>query len=155
MANDEKPRLAIPPYEHEQISRGLLAWINQYPEFPPDVKRFNFEFLDADKPGMMLSTIPSAYIVKKYWGGDYKAEYQFILVYRGQPSNDNERLKMNEMLNTIGEWIKKRRDKPNIGEGKQVIKFVTNENSTLIRRFDNKDEDYQIAMTMTYYSERS
>ena len=45
MANDEKPRLAIPPYEHEQISRGLLAWINQYPEFPPDVKRFNFEFL--------------------------------------------------------------------------------------------------------------
>lgn len=152
MGNNEKSRLAVPSYEHEQISSGLLTWINQYPNFPPDVKRFSFEFLDADKPGMMLSTIPSAYIVKRYHGGDYMAEYQFILVYRGQPSNDNERLKMAEVLDAIGEWIKKRRDKPDIGSGKSVQKFVINENATLVRSFDNKDQDYQTAMTMTYYA---
>lgn len=154
-AQEDSPREAVPSYEQEQVSRGLLTWLNQYQYFPPGVKRFDFEFLEEDKPCMALSTIQGTYITKRYVGGDYMAEYQFKLIYRSQPTTNGERLKMDEVLDAIGDWAAHRRDKPDIGENKQLQRIVVNARSSLFGRYDNGDEDHQILMTMTYYSERS
>lgn len=151
----EQPREAVPSYEQEQVSRGLLKWLNQYPNFPEGIQRFDFEFLGTDKSCMALSTIQGTYITKRYVGGDYMAEYQFKLIYRGQPTDNSERLEMDEILDAIGDWAAHRRDKPDIGEKKQMQRLVVNARSSLFGRYDNGDEDHQILMTMTYYSERS
>lgn len=155
MAESEKPLEAVPSYEQEQVSRGLLAWLNQYTGFPAGVKRFDFEFLEEDKPCMALSTIQGTYIIKRYVGGDYRAEYQFKLIYRGQPTTNGDRLKMDEVLDAIGDWAAHRRDRPDIGAGKQVQRITVNARSSLFGRYENGDEDHQILMTMTYYAERS
>lgn len=146
---------AVPSYEQEQVSRGLLAWLNQYPDFPAEVKRFDFEYLDDNKPGMALSTIQGTYIIKRYVGGDYTAEYQFKLIYRGQPTTNGDRLKMDEVLDAIGDWAAHRRDGPDIGAGKRMQRMTVNARSSLFGRYDNGDEDHQILMTLNYYSERS
>lgn len=151
----EQVRETVPSYEQEQVSRGLLVWLNQYPQFPAGVKRFGFEFLEEDKPCMALSTIPGSYIIKRYVGGDYLAAYQFKLIYRGQPTTDGDRLKMDEVLDAAADWAARRRDRPGIGEGKQVQRITVNARSSLFGRYDNGDEDHQVLMTMTYYSERS
>lgn len=151
----EAPKEAVSSYEQEQVSRGLLAWLNQYPDFPSDIKRFDFEFLEDDRPCMALSTIQGTYITKRYVGGDYMAEYQFKLIYRGQPTTNGDRLKMDEALDAIGDWAAHRRDKPDIGQDKQMQRLVVNARSSLFGRYENGDEDHQILMTMTYYSERS
>ncbi len=147
MAESEKPLEAVPSYEQEQVSRGLLAWLNQYTGFPAGVKRFDFEFLEEDKPCMALSTIPGTYIIKRYVGGDYRAGYQFKLIYRGQPTTNGDRLKMDEVLDAIGDWAarscRERNprlwDKPNIGAGKQIQKITVNARSSLFGRYDNGD----------------
>ncbi len=163
LVEPEKPRETVLAYEQEQVSRGLLVWLNQYPDFPAGIRRFDFEFLDEDKPCMALSTIQGAYITKRYVGGDYRAEYQFKLIYRDQPTTNGDRLKMDEVLDAVGDWAarswRERNprlwDKPNIGAGKQIQKITVNARSSLFGRYDNGDEDHQILMTMTYYSERS
>lgn len=152
-AND-KPREAVPSYEQEQVSRGLLAWLNQYQDFPAGVRRFDFEFLEEDKPCMALSTIQGTYITKRYVGGDYMAEYQFKLIYRGQPTTNGDRLKMDEALDAIGDWAARRRNGPDIGENKRMQRITVNARSSLFGRYDNGDEDHQILMTLNYYSER-
>lgn len=83
------------------------------------------------------------------------AEYQFKLIYRGQPINDNERLGMDEDLNAVGDWAARRRDVPDIGKGKRMQRMTVNARSSLFGRYENGDEDHQILMTMRYYSERS
>lgn len=155
LVEQEKPRETVPSYEQEQVSRGLLAWLNQHPDFPAGIRRFDFEFLEADKPCMALSTIQGTYITKRYVGGDYRAEYQFKLIYRDQPTTNGDRLKMDEVLDAIGDWAAHRRDRPDIGAGKQVQRVTVNARSSLFGRYDNGDEDHQILMTMTYYSERN
>lgn len=151
----EKPVSFVPSPEQERVSRGLLAWLNQYPGFPPGVWMIEFEYLDTDKPGMALSAIQAAYKTKEYMGGDYLAEYQFKLIYRAQPGDsNNNRLKMNEILDAIGDWAARRRDKPDIGAGKQMRKIVCNARAALFGRYENGDEDHQILMTMHYYAEK-
>lgn len=159
----ERPLDLVPSAEQEQVSRGLLAWLNQYPAFPAGVKRFDFEYLETDKPCMALSTIQGTYVTKRYIGGDYMAEYQFKLIYRGQPTSNGGRLDMDEILDAVGDWAARswRKsnprlwDKPYIGEKRQIQKITVNARSALFGRYDNGDEDHQVLMTMTYYSERS
>lgn len=154
--NENTPRSFVSSDEQERVSRGLLSWLNQYPDFPAGVRRINFEYLEEDKPCMALSTIQGSYITKQYVGGDYMAEYQFKLVYRGQPGDsNNNRLKMDEVLDTVGDWAARRRDRPDIGGGKQVRRITVNARSSLFGRYENGDEDHQILMTMSYYAERS
>ena len=70
----------VPAAEEDQVTRKLLAWLNTFPNKPVDLIRF--EFLPADAESMSLSTIQSAYIVKRYILGGYLAEYQFKVIYR-------------------------------------------------------------------------
>lgn len=155
MKNKPETREFVPTYEQEQVSRGLLSWINQYKNFPVGVKKVSFEHLEDDKPCMTLSTIQGTYVTKRYLGGDYMAEYQFAIIYRGQPTTDGDRLRLNEILDAFGDWAARRREKPNIGENKQTMKIVINARASTIGRNDNGDEDCQILMTMTYYAKRS
>lgn len=155
LVEQKNSREAVPSYEQEQVSRGLLAWLNRYPDFPAGVRRFDFEFLEEDKPCMALSTIQGTYITKRYVGGDYMAAYPFKLIYRGQPTTNGDRLKMDEALDAIGDWAAHNRTKPDIGKNKTMQRIAVNAQSSLFGRYDNGDEDHQILMTMTYYSERS
>ncbi len=154
MVKRQALREAVPTAEQEQVSRGLLSWLNQYPDFPAGIRGFDFEYLGTDKPGMMLSTIQGTYVTKRYMGGDYMAEYQFKLVYRGQPTDNGGRLKMDETLDAIGVWAERRRPGPNIGDNRQTTRITVNARSSLFGRYDNGDEDHQVLMTMTYYAER-
>lgn len=153
----EQPREFVPIEEQKQVGRLFSEWLNQYPNFPDGIRKFNYSFLVSDEPCMALFGIQGTYITKPYLGGDYMAEYQFSLNYRGQPTNDDERFEMDEVLDAIGDWAvwEVKRQRPNIGTGKQVTRLKINARSLPIGREENGDEDHQILMTLHYYSERS
>lgn len=135
--------------EQDKVSRILLAWLNQYPDKP--VKTINFEFLPADQPGMALSTVQGTYKTRSYVRGGYQAEYPFKVIYRLQPGNSNDnRLKADELLDNLGDWAAKRKDKPVLGPRFSVQRVICNTRSSLYDRYDNGDEDHQIFMTMQY-----
>lgn len=135
--------------EQEQISRFLLAWLNEYPDKPVSI--INYEFLKDGDPGMALSTIQAAYKVKKYILGGYQAQYQFKIIYRVQPGNsNNNRLQADELLNAMGDWATARQDLPSLGDTIRCLKVEATTRSSLFGRYDNGDEDHQILMNMFY-----
>lgn len=148
MANKNKPIALVSLNEQDQISRVLLAWLNQYPDKP--VKLINFEYLPSDQPGMALSTVQGAYKTKTYVRGGYQAQYQFKVIYRLQPSDNDGRLAADELLDNLGDWASGRRDKPVLGPRFSVTRIICNTRSSLYDRYDNGDEDHQIFMTMEY-----
>lgn len=143
----DKPIVMASAEETGQISRTLLAWLNDYPELPVD--RINFEFL-GESGGMSLSTIQGAYKTAQYITGGYTAEYQFKLIYRVIGENNNARLGADETLDKIADWAAGRKDKPDIGEGRTVTKIVINSLSSLFARYEDSGEDHQILMTLIY-----
>ena len=144
----EQTKKTVSAAEEDQVSRKLLAWLNTFPSKPVDLIRF--EFLPADTEAMALSTIQAAYITKKYLLGGYQAEYQFKLIYRVKPGNSNDkRLKADELLNELGDWAASA-SRPDIGEGRKVIRAEPTTRSSMFAPYENGDEDHQILMKLTY-----
>lgn len=132
--------------ETDKISRRMLAWLNTYPDSP--VSLIEFEYLKADEPCIALSTIQGAYKTKQYITGGYVAQYQYKVIYRIKGTGNNERLKADEVLNAMGDWMADHENAPNIGH--RVLRIVCDSRSSLFAAYDNGDEDHQILMTMTY-----
>lgn len=150
LKNSAPPRASVPSDESGRVSRNLLGWLNQYASFPAGVRMIDFEYLEDDKPCMAMSTIQGAYKVAQYITGGYMAQYQFKLIYRAQPGSNNDRLKMDEVLNALGAWACSREDKPDIGEGLTVKSISCDTQSVYLGRYEGGDEDHQILMSMKY-----
>ncbi len=148
MDSTNKPRSLVSSGEQEQISRLLLAWLNQFPDKP--VSLINYEFLKDGEPSMALSTIQAAYKTRKFITGGYEAQYQFKVIYRVQPTTNNDRLKADELLNSLGDWATAREDLPILGDGVRCLKVEATTRSSLFARYENGDEDHQILMNMFY-----
>lgn len=142
----------VPKAEQEKVSRGLLSWLNQYPDKP--LQAINFNFLPADGVGMSLETIQGPYKTKEYLRGEYMAQYQFRILYRVQPGNsNNNRLAGDEVLDTLADWAvdrARKRDVPDIGADKLAKRIICNARSAMTARYEDGSEDHQVLMTMEY-----
>lgn len=150
LKNKNQAISAVPGPESGQISRSLLGWLNQYASFPAGIRMIDFEYLADDKPCMALSAIQGAYKIAQYITGGYLAQYQFKITYRAQPQDNNDRLKMDEVLNALGAWSSSGKDKPDIGEGLRVKSISCDTQAGYLGRYEGGDEDHQILMTMKY-----
>lgn len=148
MASTNNAVSLVAASEQDQISRMLLSWVNQFPNKPVSV--INYEFLRDGEPGMALSTIQATYKTKQYITGGYQAQYQFKIIYRVQPSTNNDRLNADELLNKLGDWMATRAELPVLGEGIRSIRIDATTRSSLFARYENGDEDHQILMNMIY-----
>lgn len=133
--------------EQDQVSRSLLIWLNQYPNKP--VSRIEFEFL-GKQSGMSLSTVTAAYKTEEYITGAYDAQYQFAILYRVSPETSGDRLSASEMLDTIGRWAEERTDLPPLGSNMTATRIERNSTGSMIARYDDGTEDYQILMNLLY-----
>lgn len=148
MSSINKPVTYLTNAETDNISRSVLIWLNQYENKPVGV--INYEYLEQDGVSMALSTIQSAYITRKYLYGGYLAQYQFKVIYRLQPTTNNDRLSADEFLNALADWATTREDKPSLSDGRVARRFECNARSSLFARYEDGSEDHQILMTMTY-----
>lgn len=148
MSSEDKPIEFVPAKEEDQISRKLLAWLNTFPDVPLSIDLIDYEFMDADAPGMSMSLVQSAYVVERFIHGPYTAEYQFKIIYRTKPSNPGGRLDADEMLDALGSWAAGQT--PDIGEGLEVQELEQTTRSSLFARIEGGWEDHQIFFRMTY-----
>lgn len=146
--NKDKPRILVGTKERAKIDRKVLVWLNTFPDLP--VATVTTEsHLDADAPGMALSSITSAFIDKSYICGGYQAEYQFKVIYRIIPGRSmNESLKAGEILNRLGDWAIQ--NKPDLGNGIRAITVTPTSQAELYASYENGDEDHQIMMKIIY-----
>lgn len=128
--------------EQEGISRAVLSWLKKH---NPDIE---FEYLPPERSGMSLTTIQGAYKTAQYIDGSYEAQYQFGILYRSLPTDSEERLDAESELNKLGEWAEE--NWPDLGDGKNVTTVQRTSSASLLVRYEDKVEDYQILMTMEY-----
>ena len=128
--------------EQEGISRAVLSWLKKH---NPDIE---FEYLPPERSGMSLTTIQGAYKTAQYIDGSYEAQYQFGILYRSLPTDSEERLDAESELNKLGEWAEE--NWPDLGDEKNVTTVQRTSSASLLARYEDKVEDYQILMTMEY-----
>lgn len=148
MISEDKPVELVSAKEEDNVSRMILSWLNTFPDIPVTIDLIDYEFMANDVVCMALSLVQGTYIVERYISGAYIAEYQFKIVYRVKPETPDARLKADELLNRLGDWMTAQ--KPNIGENLEVQEFEQTTRSSLFDRTEDRWEDHQIFMRMTY-----
>ena len=144
---DQTERELTTSEQEQDLSRKMMVWVNSFPETPVLVIRY--EDVVPGKPGMYLSLLPGSYKTKRYILGGYQAEYQFDVVYRIQPAqNDAMRLDADELLNRLGDWA--RLNPPDLGGNMRVLRMRQTTRSSVFAGYENGDEDHKISITMTY-----
>lgn len=146
----EKPVILAARAEEEQIGRQLMVWVNKFPGTPSNIANgiIEYESLKADTVCMALSAIQGTYITRRFITGGHQAEYQFKLIYRVKPKSSAQKLDTDEVLDTFGDWAMTQ--KPNLGDGINVLRIEPTTRSALFAAYDNGDEDHQILMKLTY-----
>lgn len=146
----DKPRILIPWEESEQAARALVSWLNTWADWPAGVKDIDYEHLPTDGVGMCVSSIQGAYKTKRYITGGYVAQYQFKLIYRAQPTDNDDRLNATEILNRYAAWAEQNPEKPALGAHAVVRSIKRDSNAALFATYQDGSADYQILMTMTW-----
>lgn len=142
----EKPLTVVSADEEREVSRTLLAWLNTNPDKP---QRINFEFLPDDGTGLSLSSIQAAVKTKQYIFGGYEAQYQFALIYRSQPGDNDTRLEAVEMLNELGAWAERNAGSLFLDRAR-VKTLQRTSNAALLAVYEDGSRDHQILMNLTY-----
>ena len=142
----EKPLIVVSADEEREISRSLLAWLNTAPDKP---ERINFEFLRDNDTGLSLSGIQAAFKTRQYIMGGYEAQYQFALIYRTQPGDNDSRLEAVETLNALGGWAERNAGSLLLNHAR-VMSLRRTSNAALLAVYEDGSRDHQILMNLTY-----
>ena len=142
----EKPLTVVSADEEREVSRTLLAWLNTNPDKP---QRINFEFLPDDGTGLSLSAIQAAVKTRQYIFGGYEAQYQFALIYRSQPGDNDTRLEAVEMLNELGAWAERNAGSLLLNQAR-VKTLRRTSNAALLAVYEDGSRDHQILMNLIY-----
>lgn len=147
---NENNVMLVGAVEEQQVSRAILLWLNGYTSKPVNVK---FEYLPKDGIGLALAAAQAPMIIQSYVDGSYEAQYQFSIIHRCQPIDDDERLSAEEMLNSFGDWCESTAP-PSLGEGKTVTEIKKSTSASILARYEDGSEDYNIQMTLQYEVEK-
>lgn len=144
----EQKKTLVSADEEQDIGRKLLIFLSGCPSIPASAGRLNFEFL-PESPGIMLSSIQAAFKTRQYITGGYEAQYQFKLVYRTYPNDNDSRLSADETLNEIGVWAE--RNVSAIDLAPAVVRsLLRTSNASLYAVYEDGSRDHQILMNLTY-----
>jgi hypothetical protein len=133
--------------EEEQIRTKMFLYFADCPCIPSGISK-KYGELTGDSIGFFSRQGSGAY-TKKYVSGTFEAEYPFFLRYRAQPTNNNGRLKAEEVLTQIATWMCSRKNYP-VLEGKRTVEDIEAGNAYIVAKGEDGTVDYQVNMALHY-----
>lgn len=133
------------------LERRLLNWINSFPELPEELAENGILYggLRGAAPEMALGFPQEETVKSRDITGGYKAECRFTITYRIRPGDSTDRrLQAEELLSRMGAWAQGER--PALGTGIRVRRIEPVTRATLVKVYDNGEEEHQIILKITY-----
>lgn len=140
--------------EQQSIAKAILVLINtEYTSLPVD--RIEYQSLDTERSSMSLYNLTGdSYIIQRYINDSYIAVYKFSLVYRSIPTNTNQRVNCEEVLNSISQWLVT----SSLGhilltDNREVNSIEIVSPPSLFKQYQNGTEDYHVILSLKYNKE--
>lgn len=145
---DSEKKILTTAADEDITVRKLLQWLNTYEALPEGIVIAD-NYLEDDAPAMCLAS-ETDNIIRRYITGGYQAQFSFRILYRVQPDGNNERLKADEVLNKMADWVVNNWKNAELSAARSVRSINVTGRSALLARYDNGDEDHSVQLLMTY-----
>lgn len=165
MANDANTQAKALIYDadgYELITKALQAILNQYPGLMTG-ERIGFSDLQKETGIAFYPT--SGAIVESVSGGTYEdgditghvdavCQYPFVIVYRAAPRTGNQKINVMEWLGSLGSWLDKLTEFPELTGNTRTIKSVTRTSPAYLANVsEDGTEDWQLSLVLRYRDE--
>lgn len=147
MARDNGSRVALPWADTEKVQEKLIAWFGTCTAIPSGLT-IGFENLPENDTGICISTRQTAFYEKRYIGGGYKAQYQFYVIYRVLPTDQQDNLDAINLLDKVGAWAEQNFDTLTISGVTQSV--TRDSNAAILSVYEDGAKDYNISLTVTW-----
>lgn len=138
--------------EQQSIAKAILDLINNtylHKNF------IQYQSLDTKKSSMAIYNLSNSGIDKKYINGNYLATYRFSVVYRNIPTNTNQRIDCEEILNNLAYWLTNLNLNSDVvlSNGRLIDNISIVSPPVLYRQYQNGIEDYHVIFSLKYKKE--
>ena len=134
------------------IMQSITDWLRGYPGLSG---RLDVDALDDEAECYSVDTVPCQELVKRYLGGDSLRQFQFVVASRRfYDQNIAENLENLGFFEELCDWIEersRRRELPELGEGKTAVCLTVTSNAYPFTVADNGTARYQIQLRLEYY----
>lgn len=140
--------------EQQSIAKAILNIINtSYPSLP--VSKMQYQSLDTRKSSMAIYNLSTSAVDKLYLNGNYLATYRFSVVYRSIPTNTNQRVDCEEILNNLAYWLLSLNLNSDIAltNGRSIDNISITSPPVLYKQYGNGAEDYHVIFALKYKKE--
>ena len=140
--------------EQQSIAKAILVLINtEYTGLPVD--KIEYQSLDTERSSMSIYNLTGdSYIVQRYINDSYVAVYKFSIVYRSIPTNTNQRVNCEELLNSISQWlVNSSIGKILLTDNREVNSIEIISPPSLFKQYQNGSEDYHVILSLKYTKE--
>lgn len=140
--------------EQQSIAKAILVLINtEYTGLPVD--RIEYQSLDTERSSMSIYNLTGdSYIVQRYINDSYVAVYKFSIIYRSIPTNTNQRVNCEELLNSISQWlVDSSIGKILLTDNREVNSIEIISPPSLFKQYQNGSEDYHVILSLKYTKE--
>lgn len=140
--------------EQQSIAKAILVLINtEYTGLPVD--KIEYQSLDTERSSMSIYNLTGdSYIVQRYINDSYVAVYKFSIIYRSIPTNTNQRVNCEELLNSISQWlVDSSIGKILLTDNREVNSIEIISPPSLFKQYQNGSEDYHVILSLKYTKE--
>lgn len=140
--------------EQQSIAKAILNIINtNYAALP--VSKIQYQSLDTRKSSMAIYNLSNSAVDKLYINGSYLATYRFSVVYRSIPTNTNQRVDCEEILNNLAYWLISLNLNSDVvlSNGRTIDNISITSPPVLYKQYGNGAEDYHVIFSLKYKKE--
>lgn len=134
--------------EQSIITLAVLELMNKSPTIKELETLAEYQSIPKEN-GICFYSMRSPRKTKNYLDGGFEAQFPFFIIYRCSPKTTPQRIKKQEVLNVLGEWLEKA-DYPELSEGREIITIERTTTSYLAARDESGVEDYQCNFNLLY-----
>lgn len=137
------------------VRDAVLALLNEFPDLDSKIQ---FGVLDEDGGISMESEVGALVIAESVdiVGGVHRqCQFPFLVVYRGDSTDESRKLYISALLDSLGSWLCREPDAdtvaqwPTLTEGRQITR-ITRDNVYAIVPNENMTQDWCLPVTVFY-----
>ena len=140
------------------IARVMRDLLNTWPDKPVEIR---LDDLGAKAPSMMLQQLQAAEKRKSYVNGSYIGVWNFAVYMRVYCNDTVSRLDATACLNDLSDWLTEMTSDgkfvrlPVIDDRRSATSIALTATPSVAARYENGTEDYQMLMSLEYFSRRN
>lgn len=146
---------------YEILTTALMSLINQYPDLGEDL---TFNSMSEDEGITMYPTAGAVVISERTdvtGTTEQKCNYPFMVIYRASGLNERNRIRIKEMLDTLGKWLEKQpvtinespsklESYPPLTGGREITLIKRTSPAYLYDQKENRTEEWSISLQAEY-----